>query len=196
MVIKEGIRYKHFCLDDLKDYDTILQRVKEYVSRLGPSDHVYFQVLPLAQKPEKGRGSERDVKVGRWLWLDLDYKETVEKQEFEGCREGEDHALECYYTESGKVIHVKRPPLSEVLNQVRDRLGVEPWFIVDSGAGYHLYFRLSQEVDASTLKKLEAWLVEELGGDPQSKDLARILRLPGSVNPRVGRLVQLTSSPP
>ncbi|MEM1696464.1 MAG: hypothetical protein QXQ90_07715, partial [Desulfurococcaceae archaeon] len=191
VVIKEGIRYKHFCLDDLKDYDTILQKVKEYVSRLGPSDHVYFQVLPLARKPEKGRGSERDVKVGRWLWLDLDYKVAVEKQEFEGCREGEDHALECYYQEGDKWIHVRRPPLKQVLEDVKGRLGVEPWFVVDSGAGYHLYFRLSREVDASTVKRLEEWLVDRLGGDPQSKDLVRILRLPGSINPRTQRLVQV-----
>ncbi|MEM1936510.1 MAG: hypothetical protein QXD14_07325, partial [Sulfolobales archaeon] len=86
---------------------------------------------------------------------------------------------------------VRRPPLREVLNSVRDKLGLEPWFIVDSGAGYHLYFKLSYEVDASVLKRLESWLVDKLGGDPQAKDLARILRLPGSVNPRTQRLVQV-----
>ncbi|MEM1913637.1 MAG: hypothetical protein QW067_10900, partial [Thermofilaceae archaeon] len=196
MVIKEGIRYKHFCLDDLGDYDTILQKVKEYVSRLGPSDHVYFQVLPLSVKPAKGRGSEKDVKVGRWLWADLDYKEIVDTAEFEGCKELEDYALECYYREGDKWIHVSRPPLSQVLEDVKNKLGIEPWFVVDSGAGYHLYFRLSQEVDATTLKKLESWLVDKLGGDPQAKDLARILRLPGSINPRVGRLVQVIYQKP
>ncbi|MEM4675980.1 MAG: hypothetical protein QXM12_06805, partial [Nitrososphaerota archaeon] len=100
-------------------------------------------------------------------------------------------ALECYYTESGKVVHVRRPPLSQVLEDVKNKLGLEPWFIVDSGAGYHLYFKLSYEVDASVLKRLESWLVDKLGGDPQAKDLARILRLPGSVNPRTQRLVQV-----
>ncbi|MEM1832318.1 MAG: hypothetical protein QXJ97_12425 [Desulfurococcaceae archaeon] len=186
-----GVGYRHFCLDDLKDYDTVLQKVREYVSKLGAGTHVYFQVLPLAKKPEKGRGSEKDVKVGRWLWVDFDYKEVVDKPGFEGCRELEDYALECYYTESGKVVHVRRPPLSQVLEDVKNKLGLEPWFIVDSGAGYHLYFKLSYEVDASVLKRLESWLVDKLGGDPQAKDLARILRLPGSVNPRTQRLVQV-----
>ncbi|MEM4561901.1 MAG: hypothetical protein QW123_03395, partial [Desulfurococcaceae archaeon] len=193
VVIDRNVSYRHFCLDN-QGYDSVLSSVKKYVSRLDPSKHVYFQVLPLASKPEKGRGSERDVKVGRWLWADLDYKDVVDKAEFAGCRELEDHALECYYTESGKVVHVSRPPLSEVLNQVRNKLGVEPWFIVDSGAGYHIYFKLLYEVDAATLKKLETWLVDKLGGDPQSKDLARILRLPGSINPRVGRLVRVVYS--
>jgi len=125
------------------------------------------------------------------LWIDLDYKEPVDEPSFEGCKELEDHALECYYQEGDKWIHVRRPPLSEVLNQVRDKLGLEPWFVVDSGAGYHLHFKLSYEVDSNTLKKLETWIVDKLEGDPQAKDLARILRLPGSVNPRVGRLVQV-----
>ncbi|MEM4788164.1 MAG: hypothetical protein QXV28_09330, partial [Ignisphaera sp.] len=147
-------------------------------------------------KPAKGRGSEKDVRIGRWLWVDYDYKETVDRAGFEGCKELEDYALECYYTDSGKVIHVKRPPLKQVLEDVKGRLGVEPWFVVDSGAGYHLYFRLSREVDASTVKRLEEWLVDRLGGDPQSKDLARILRLPGSINPRTRRLVQVIYQKP
>ncbi|MEM2390268.1 MAG: DNA-primase RepB domain-containing protein, partial [Ignisphaera sp.] len=166
------------------------QKVMEYVSKLDMGTHVYFQVLPLAKKPEKGRGSERDVKVGRWLWTDLDYKNIVDKAEFEGCKELEDHALECYYREGDKWIHVKRPPLKSVISEVENRLGIEPTIVVDSGAGYHLYFRLSHEVDASILKKLESWLVDRLGGDPQAKDLARILRLPGTVNPRTQRLVK------
>ncbi|MEM3938471.1 MAG: hypothetical protein QW373_07795, partial [Desulfurococcaceae archaeon] len=189
--IEGGVEYEHFCLSELGDYGKLRRAVRHYLSWIEAGKHVYFQVLPLARKPERGRGSEREVKVGKWLWIDLDYKETVDKAGFEGCRELENYALECYYAESSKVVHVRRPPLSEVLNNVRDKLGLEPWFIVDSGAGYHLYFKLSLEVDASTLKRLESWLVDKLGGDPQAKDLARILRLPGSINPRTQRLVQV-----
>ncbi|MEM4593036.1 MAG: hypothetical protein QW196_06505 [Sulfolobales archaeon] len=191
VVIGESVEYKHFCLSELGDYGRLLKAVKRYLSKLDSNAHVYYQVLPLSVKPAKGRGSEKDVRIGKWLWVDFDYKEVVDTAEFEGCRELEDHALECYYTESGKVIHVKRPPLSQVLEDVKNKIGLEPWLIVDSGAGYHLYFKLSYEVDATTLKRLESWLVDKLGGDPQAKDLARILRLPGSVNPRVGRLVQV-----
>ncbi|MEM4535574.1 MAG: hypothetical protein QW764_05995, partial [Desulfurococcaceae archaeon] len=190
VVMNEGIEYKHFCLSEYQDYGKLLRAVRRYLSGIEAGKHVYYQVLPLAVKP-KGRGSEKDVRIGRWLWVDLDYKETVDKASFEGCKELEDYALECYYEDSGKIIHVSRPPLSEVLNQVRDKLGLEPYYVVDSGAGYHLYFKLSYEVDASVLKRIESWLVDKLGGDPQAKDLARILRLPGSVNPRVGRLVQV-----
>lgn len=98
VVIDRDVSYRHFCLDN-KGFDSVLSSVKRYVSRLDPSKHVYFQVLPLAKKPEKGRGSEKDVKVGRWLWVDFDYKGVVDKPGFEGCRELEDYALECYYQE-------------------------------------------------------------------------------------------------
>lgn len=111
--------------------------------------------------------------------------------EFQGCREGEDHELECYYEDSGKWVHVKRLPLSQVIQLVREKLGTRPTVVVDSGAGYHLYFKLTYEVEASKLAKLEAKLVNPLGGDPQSKDLARIVRLPGSINPKVNRPVRV-----
>ncbi|MEM5822926.1 MAG: DNA-primase RepB domain-containing protein [Ignisphaera sp.] len=198
VVIGGSVKYKHFCLDDLKDYDTLFQSVRKYVSKISNSKdvHIYFQVLPLSVKPAKGRGSEKEVKIGKWLWVDFDYKEVVDKMEFTGCRELEDHGLECYYQEGDKWIHVRRPPLSQVLEDVKNKLGLEPTLVVDSGAGYHLYFRLSREVDASTVKRLEEWLVDRLGGDPQSKDLARILRLPGSINPRTRRLVQVIYQKP
>ncbi len=192
VVIKgEEIKYKHFCLSELGDYWGLLRAIKQYLSRIDPGAHVYYQVLPLAVKPAKGRGSEREVKVGKWLWVDFDYKEVVDKAEFTGCRELEDYALECYYREGDKWIHDKRPPLSQVLEDVKNKLELEPYYVVDSGAGYHLYFKLAYEVNATTLKKLETWIVDKLGGDPQAKDLARILRLPGSVNPRTQRLVQV-----
>ncbi|MEM1694586.1 MAG: hypothetical protein QW456_10285, partial [Ignisphaera sp.] len=92
VVIGESVEYKHFCLSEYKDYDGLFRAVKRYLNRIEQGKHVYFQVLPLVKKPEKGRGSERDVKVGRWLWVDFDYKEVVDKPSFEGCRELEDHA--------------------------------------------------------------------------------------------------------
>ncbi|MEM4846693.1 MAG: hypothetical protein QW794_02920, partial [Thermosphaera sp.] len=53
-----------------------------------------------------------------------------------------------------------------------------------------------QEVDAERLRRYESWLIDSLqksgiNVDVKSKDLARILRLPGFVNPRVNRLVRV-----
>ncbi|MEM4620797.1 MAG: hypothetical protein QW607_11375 [Desulfurococcaceae archaeon] len=192
IIMDSRVEYRHFCLDDVENYIDLFKQVEEYLARkLDPGKHVYFQILPLSSKPKRGRGSEKDVKVGKWLWIDFDYKNIVETPEFEGCRELDDYALECYYLEGDKWIHVSRPPLSQVLNHVRTMLEIEPSLIVDSGAGYHVYFKLMYEIDAGKLKKLESKLVDALGGDPQTKDLARILRLPGSINPRVNRLVKV-----
>lgn len=196
VVGQSGVAFKHFCLDEVGSYDALFSSVRQYLERSllqwGRSGyHIYFQVLPLATRPERGRGGARDVKVGGWLWADLDYRSETERPEFEGCRELEDHTLECYYEDGGKWFHVKRPPLGQTIKSVKSRLGFEPTVVVDSGAGYHLYFRLSYEVDASRLKRLEEKLVDLLGADPQSKDLARVLRLPGTVNPRVGRLARV-----
>jgi len=205
-IAEEGkMRYRHYCLGSdtsggkrvryAPDYPSLFKQLsKDLGNLLQPSNRVYFQVLPLAQTPEKGRGSEKDVKVGRWLWVDFDFKSVVQSPAYEGCREREDYELECYYVDGDKWVHVKRPKLGDVLTRIREAAGLEPSIVTDSGGGYHLYFRLSSEVDASMLKKLETGLIELLrpiGADPKSRDLARILRLPGSWNPRNGRAVKV-----
>lgn len=159
-------------------------------------DHVYYAVLPRARKAPRGkRGSSTDVKAGKWLWADLDFKETIHEAETLGCSEGEDHRLECVYEEGSKIIRVNRPPLSDILERLR-KIDLEPTIIVDSGAGYHFYWELEDIVDARILSKIENLLIDTLKGlgypvDPQTRDLARILRLPGSINPRVKRIVNV-----
>ncbi|MEM4847238.1 MAG: hypothetical protein QW794_05735 [Thermosphaera sp.] len=173
----------------------ILAALMSIKRELDLGESVYFQVLPLARKPPKGRGSAADVKVGKWLWADIDYKREVS----EGApftKEGEDYSLEALYEEGGKLIRVERPPLKLVLKEVEEATGLVPSLVVDSGCGYHLYFMLTQEIEAKRLQRLESWLIDTLqksgiSVDTKSKDLARILRLPGFVNPRVNRLVRV-----
>jgi len=186
VIIGSGVRVKQ-----VEGYVRIGEGLEWVRENAGPGSSVYYGVLPRAARAKKGRGKAQDVKVGRWLWADLDYKEPVEAGEFEGCRELEDSRLICYYEEGGKVIKVDRPPLSRILDKLEE-IGLEPTIVVDSGAGYHLYWELTEEIDAKQLSRLEDKLIgylKELGlpVDPQTRDLARILRLPGSVNPRVNR---------
>jgi len=155
----EKLSYRHYCLDvsvkkarkesesfyRVPNYPELWALLEKHLSKLLEEAarrgcHFYHQVLPLSEKPAQGRGSAANVKVARWLWADLDFKEVVERPEFEGCREGEDFELECYYREGDKWIHVRRPTLSEVIVRVSELLGQEPTIIVDSGNGYHLYF--------------------------------------------------------
>jgi len=189
---KHSMKWRHFCLEEYGYYDRLFDAIEDFISKnmdmwLREYD-VFYQVLPLSEKPKKGRGSASQVSVSRWLWSDLDFKEVVEKPEFEGCKQGDDYSLECYYSEGRKWIHVKRPPLKQILEVVEERLGAKPTIVVDSGSGYHLYFKLTSEIGSEYAASLEEKLVEVLGADKQSKDLARVLRLPGTVNQRVKRV--------
>ena len=63
------------------------------------------------------------------------------------------------------------------------RLSVEPSIIVFSGGGYHCYWLLTQPVDdIALLQDTQARWVSWVGGDKGAKDIARVLRLPGSHN--------------
>lgn len=183
VVINNSIDYKHFT----KDFEAI----REYLENIKFGSHVYFQVLPLVKKPDKGRGDSSLIEKGKWLWIDFDYKQEVEKPEEIIYEKSFDHSLECVYKEGEKWIYVKRPPLNQVLEEVKNKIGFIPSIVIDSGAGYHFYFKLTHEIEANKLKELENWLVDKLGGDTQAKDLARIMRLPGSINPRVKRLCKV-----
>jgi len=164
--------------------------------------HVFYGVLPRIRKPESGRGSARDVDRGMWLWVDLDYKAEYKelgkipigeeareaaKRRGRWFREGGDHSLEGVYREGRAWRYVKRPCLEEILEEFREKLGLEPTIVVDSGCGYQVLLKLSYDIPATQLERLERTLVGVLGADPQTKDLARVLRLPGTVNPRLGR---------
>lgn len=69
-----------------------------------------------------------------------------------------------------------------------ERLKIVPSVIVDSGGGYHAYWLLTSTrhlVNASERElfaRLQFRFVDWIGGDTQSKDLARVLRIPGTRN--------------
>ncbi len=69
-----------------------------------------------------------------------------------------------------------------------DALKVSPSVIVDSGGGYHCYwflcdtFVITTESDRDRARQLQADWVVLVGGDLGAKDLARVLRVPGTHN--------------
>jgi hypothetical protein len=71
------------------------------------------------------------------------------------------------------------------------RLAVSPSVIIDSGGGYHCYWLLMQsfvldddEARSRADRLQKAW-VELVGGDNGARDLARVLRVPGTRNFKV-----------
>ena len=86
-----------------------------------------------------------------------------------------------------------------IFNQDRDRynelarhhvmsLSPQPSAIVFSGGGWHLYwlladtFKINTDADRKRAKEFQAGWVKFVGGDPGAKDLARVLRVPGTPN--------------
>jgi replicative DNA helicase len=71
---------------------------------------------------------------------------------------------------------------------VINALDPSPSVVVDSGGGYHCYWLLDtpwilkDQVERERARKLQAAWVLMVGADPQSKDLARVLRIPGTYN--------------
>lgn len=191
-----GVRARQFDTIE-RGYEEAIRQALNWLERnIAKGDHVYYGVLPRAVQALFGkRGSNKDVKTGKWLWADIDFKREASEADSYGCVEGEDHALHCVYRENGKVIEVNRPPLNSILEKMEKR-NLAPTIIVDSGGGYHFYWELNEPVEANKLVKLESLLVDTLRRidipvDPQARDLARILRLPGSVNPRTNRRVKV-----
>lgn len=68
-----------------------------------------------------------------------------------------------------------------------EKCPLPPSVVIDSGGGYHCYWLLDQpqivtDSNRGELARLQARWAGFVHGDPASKDLARVLRVPGSVN--------------
>jgi len=92
-------------------------------------------------------------------------------------------AINCLYAEFDAAPGAK-PALLEQLRA----LAPAPSVIIDSGGGYHLYWLLDQPfalADDAARERARAaqyaW-VGYTGGDPAARDLARVLRVPGTIN--------------
>ncbi len=94
-------------------------------------------------------------------------------------------ALACLYAEfdAKDFTGGKAESLSHV-----EALAPPPSAVVDSGGGYHCYWLLSEpwlihnEDERQRARELQARWVEVVGGDRASRDLVRMLRVPGTLN--------------
>lgn len=124
----------------------------------GTNLHVYFGVHPSAKKKGPyGRARVEDIMLINCLFADFDAKD------FDGSTD-------------------------KTLRHINERLLVEPSVTVSSGGGYHCYwllespFHLDTEESRQRAISLQRRWVDFVGSDPGAKDLARVLRVPGSYN--------------
>ncbi|HEX2972014.1 MAG TPA: phage/plasmid primase, P4 family [Tepidisphaeraceae bacterium] len=121
-----------------------------------PGEHPYFGVHPSSKQITKGRGGISNIAAVNCLFAEFDAKDC-----------GGDKAAALAVAEACAF------PAS---------------VIVDSGGGYHCYWLLAEpwlmasDGDRQQASALQANWVDFVGGDDAAKDLARILRIPGSVN--------------
>jgi putative DNA primase/helicase len=93
-------------------------------------------------------------------------------------------AINCLYAEFDAAPHEAKPALLERI----ERLAPAPSVIVDSGGGFHAYWLLDQpfllagEAERERARQAQRRWVEYAGADPAAKDLARVLRVPGTLN--------------
>ena len=110
--------------------------------------------------------------------------------------------LNCLFAEydAKDFAHDKAATLAHI-----DTLAPSPSAVVDSGGGYHCYWLLKQPYPLTTpdarrdAVKLQAAWVTLMGSDKASKDLARVLRVPGTHNhkydpPRPVALLRFTDT--
>jgi hypothetical protein len=86
-------------------------------------------------------------------------------------------------------------PADEVRRRVA-QLQVPPTWVVVSGHGFHLYWVLTEALDATPesiehVERLLHQLADHVGGDPAVCEVARLMRVPGSHNTENGGHVEV-----
>ncbi|MGI6379792.1 MAG: PriCT-2 domain-containing protein [Anaerolineae bacterium] len=100
-------------------------------------------------------------------------------------------AVNCLYAEFDGKDFDSDDPRGRGLEQTHNHihtLRMKPTALIASGGGYHAYWLLDEpwematSEDRSEAARLQAGWVKAMAGDEGAKDLARVLRLPGTVN--------------
>jgi hypothetical protein len=86
-------------------------------------------------------------------------------------------------------------PADEVRRRVA-QLQMSPTWVVFSGHGFHLYWALTEALDATPgnierVERLLHQLADHVGGDPSVCEIARLMRVPGSHNTKDGGHVEV-----
>lgn len=152
---------------------------------------VYFGVYPSSVKGK--RGTIATTAALNCVFAEFDAKDFVQPDEYAHHLPSDFHQLdaknqtaaiaEAQRTEAARIAIYKDRALAHVL-----ALSVQPSIIVDSGGGWHCYwllrdtFTIENSEDRSLAQSvLYAW-IDTVGGDGGAKDLARVLRVPGTLN--------------
>jgi len=143
-------------------------QVGEPIPTLDSNTHnIYFGVHPTGQIPTTNTKGE--------LARPTHVRSQIEHVTVLNCLFSEFDAKDFGHDKQATMTHIEALP-------------VEPSAIVDSGGGYHAYWllatshRLHTDQERARMRRVQAAWVAFTGGDKGAKDLARVLRLPGTYN--------------
>lgn len=172
--------------------------------------NIYFGVHPVRRipdtdargkpaKPASVRGRREDVDAVNCLFAEFDAQDFVTVEEYTSHLPANFATLDpkkrgTALQEAKEAAALADLPTykARILAHLEDLLHSEdaipfPSVIVDSGGGYHCYWLLDETVTVTDEKRAhldalqKAW-VDLVGSDPRAKDLARVLRVPGTLN--------------
>jgi hypothetical protein len=149
-----------------------LDQATDYAAGLDGAQGTYFRATTVTHTPDEGkRGGAGHTQATPMMWGDVDFGEV-------GHKKGE--AL---------------PPTAEDALTVINEAGLgEPTILVHSGGGLYPFWLLDRHVSPGEAAQLARWTQEALLRASEAhgwtygtgvSDLARVLRLPGSVNRKV-----------
>ena len=155
-----------------------LRKAAEYAASRDGARGVYFRVTTMSCAPEKGRGGADLTRSVPALWADLDYGD-------------EGHKRPPINPVTGKE-QLPNPPTEQDAYSLIAAAGLpEPTILIHSGGGWYPLFVLARPVDTAKAALLSAGVQEAFKQASEARgwsygtgvsDLARLLRIPGSVN--------------
>lgn len=158
------------------------------------SGNIYFGVHPSTTNRGENRRSTVDtVAAINCLFAEFDAKDEVKEVEYTSYLPT--NFAELSAIDQKKAINEmqERVYLAHTQEYKRrafariEQLPLFPTVVIDSGGGFHCYWFLEHtlivtDANRARMRALQAAWVELVGADPASKDLARVLRVPGTYN--------------
>jgi len=176
--------------------------VTKWIAKHNANRDCYFTINPLKRNPG-AKGSKPDVKEARWLWADSDPPKVPDPKTHDWKN---DPTLEPW-----------RESQRKWFNEHPEQLPGMPTIILDSGRGFWFLFKLKEPqptdstfeekevkvkgkvtkesvvVDGPRTKAVEAYGrgLEQAYGSDNVRNIDRIVRLPGTINHRTGRVASV-----
>ena len=156
-------------------------------NKLNGRFHIYTGIHPLRERPDKGRGKEKDILGVAFFAADVDAKDFIDDPT-ERQKAIKEKAF--YQWTDELLVECKAKALSHI-HEVCDKVSVPPSAIIDSGHGFYPIFKFDKFIEFSSdqhreeLKQVNKAFHEAFAAD-STFDFARILRVPGTRNIKPG----------